>query len=214
MSFVNEIDFGETLLKRLHGAPPMLQKAGKDFEKALVVLTKAENAVVNAHAAHKEAVSTAAAIDIALHGALETLAIALAAAGITKRDRPFAGFTNIAPSKLVELGFKDQVPEVKKLTGAVLKKKPPAAVVESATKCAKLAVSLDKALKSRVEPDAQGAKDMRARNAAYLAYEQAVSKLRKFAKAAYADDPAAEVALFMPVAVVHHKAKATPAPTT
>jgi hypothetical protein len=206
--FSNEIEFGEALLARLQGAPPLLAKPGKELARALAELKKTEDAVGSAHDQHRDAVRTTAAIDLALHDALDTLATALVASGLSKRERAFAGFSAVNQTQLLDLPYREQSAAVKKLTGAVLKKKPHEAVKEAAAKCAKLAASLDKTLKSRVAPDAQGAKDTRARNAAYVAFEQAVSKLRKFAKAAYADDPAAEVALFMPAdGIVHHKAK-------
>jgi hypothetical protein len=216
MSFQSDIDFGEAVLARLHGAPALLTKPGKQLQQAVAVLDKAEKVVDAAHEGHKGATDAVAAADAALHAGVDALCDALVSAGITRREHPLLGFSKLSMSQIAELGYAKQRGAVTAIVKAVLKAKPPAAVKAAAAKCAKLVAALETSLQKRIAPDAAHAKSIRTRNTAYLGFQEALSRTRKFAGAAYADDPAAATALFAPIAAghAHHIGVKPPATTT
>ena len=167
-----------------------------------------------------EALATIATADDVLDASVLALADTIVGAGLGARRNPFAAYSPHPPAGLVELAWAREVKEVRALCTKLLRltaKKPAPEVKNRVATCKKNAAAVEVALKKLTGPQAAYEKALSARDALLGSWTKSLSKLKKHAAAAWADDEATYAAVFAPVAAVQAgtkrvKAKRTPAP--
>ena len=157
------------------------------------------------------------AADEALDAEIHKLADRLIGSGLSKRSTPFAGFSNLSPSTMCELGYAAEAGASGKLTKAVRKAKPAKDVVLACNAIDAAAAKTSGALKAYDGKHKEWVKAAAARDAHLLGWQKALSRFRILAQASLIDDEGAYTALFaapegITVAKRKRKKAAAPAP--
>ncbi len=205
--------YGDAILARLAGAkPPASLKASiKAFSDAQRAYQAASDKSEAARAVRDAALAAIGDADHALDTSVLGLADQVVGAGMGNRKSPFTGFSKHTPTDLCGLPYATEIVEVKKLIVAVLAKKPAASVKAAAAACTKNAAAVTSALGGLTKPQADYSTSLAARDATLLGWQKALTRLKKFAAAAWIDAPAQVKAIFAPPekvqAPVHKRGK-------
>ncbi|MBZ0117801.1 MAG: hypothetical protein K8H88_12435, partial [Sandaracinaceae bacterium] len=167
--------------------------------------------------ARDAALAAVGAADEALDAEIHKLADRLIGSGLSKRSTPFAGFSNLSPSTMCELGYAAEAGASGKLTKAVRKAKPAKDVVLACNAIDAAAAKTSGALKAYDGKHKEWVKAAAARDAHLLGWQKALSRFRILAQASLIDDEGAYTALFaapegITVAKRKRKKAAAPAP--
>ena len=208
---------GSTVLDRLASVtlPAALKSPTTSFKQVHAELEAASKKTEDARAGRDEALATIAKADDVLDASVLALADAIVGAGLGARRNPFAAYSPHPPAGLVDLAWAREVKEVRALCTKLTTKKPAAEVKNRVATCAKNAAAVEAALKKLTGPQAAYEKSLAARDALLGSWTKSLSKLKKHAAAAWADDEASYAAVFAPVAAVQagtKRVKRTPAP--
>ena len=134
--------------------------------------------------------------DAALDASIEKLADALVGAGLADRTRPFAKFSRVTPSDLTKLAYANEAKEARALVKRIKAKKPTGDLAKALAACGKAIDGVERALKATAVPQAKYAKALAARDAELLAWNKALSILKKHAAAVWDEEDATVRAIF------------------
>jgi hypothetical protein len=210
-SIEDRVIYGDTILARMaSGIPGRLRGQAQAFARAHATYTDAARAADKARTARDHALAKVNAADATLDDSVLALADAMASSDMGTRIRPFARFSKFSPSALVDLAYKTEVVEVRRLVAAILKAKPDGRVRAVCTKCTKNAGAVEKALAAIAGPQSGFARAIAKRDALLLDWTKRLETLRRHAAVAWEEDPAAYDAFFEPPAGVVSPAKKRP----
>jgi hypothetical protein len=191
---------GDAILQRLAATtvPAPMKAPLAAFKKAHSAWTSAAGAADKAKQSRDASLAAVGAADDALDAAVETLAAKMAGAQMGTRSNPFAGFSALAPNKVVDLAYARETAEVQKLCAKVQKAKPAADVAKAAAACVKLAAGVTSAIGKLTAPQLAYTRALGARDALLLPWTKALGLLKRSAQVAWFDDPAQYKAVFSP----------------
>ncbi len=129
---------------------------------------------------------------------MRALAHKASGAGLGSRQSPLAGFTRYSVSALSVLAYKKEADEVIALTAKIAKASAPKDVSAAGSACSKNAKTVLDKLRAVVKPQGLYDKALGARDQILFDWTKAYSKLKKFAAAAWYDEPATYQAVFAP----------------
>lgn len=194
--------YAAAILARLKGSTPAaLRPAAAALRAAHAAFVDLADRADQARGARDDALAKVGAADDALDAAVEALATALVAGG-APRTKPFAAYTKLSPSALVDLAYAEEVRAATALAKAVLADKPAPAAKKAAGELQKRAAAVTAALGALTKPQAAYAKTLGARDAALPELDRALRRLKRYAAAELDEDRAAFDALFAPALAV------------
>ena len=191
---------GDAVLERVKNqtVPVVMKGPLKAFRQVHARYLAAAGAVDAAHVARDIALRQVAEADMTLDDSLELLAQKVCGAGLGSRQAPLGAYTRYSISALTELAYKKEADEVIALTAKVAKASSPKEVNAAASVCAENARIVLGKLRALVKPEGVYDKALRARDEILPDWTRAYGRLKKFAAAAWYDEPATYQAVFAP----------------
>lgn len=176
---------------------PSLKPLIKAFAAEHAAFEKAHAKDEQAKAARDAALAELSAADDALDAAVGTVADKLVGSGLTKRARPFAGFSTYSPTELSHLAYANEVKAYRSLAAAVRKqKKLPKDVTKALAACDKAASGVASALERFGPLASEYTRSVGTRDALLPSWTKALARLRRTAAAVWFDEPATYRAIF------------------
>jgi len=207
---------GDAVLERMknQAVPASIKAQLKLFQQVHARYLVAAEAVDEAHIARDSSLQLVAAADSTLDDSVELLAQKASGAGLGTRQAPLSAFTRHSVSVLTELAYKKEADAVIALVAKIAKAAVPKEVKTAASACAKNARAVLDQLRSLVKPQGSYDKALGARDNILPDWTKAYSRLKKFAAAAWYDEPATFQSVFAPVdAIQAPKARRNKKPT-
>jgi hypothetical protein len=192
---------GDAVLERMknQAVPASMKGPLKSFQQVHARYLAAAAAVDDAHVARDSALQAVADADSVLDDSLGLLAQKASGAGMGTRQSPLSAFTRYSVSALTELAYKKEADVVVALGAKIAKASAPKEVGNAASACVKNAKTVLDKLRAVVKPQGLYSKALSARDQLLPDWTKAYSKLKKFAAAAWYDEPATYQAVFAPV---------------
>ena len=207
---------GDAVLERLknQAVPASIKVPLKSFQQVHARYLVAAGAADAARIARDSALQQVADADMTLDDSLELLAQKASGAGLGSRQAPLSAFTRHSVSALAQLAYKKEADEVIAMAGKIAKASVPKEVSTAASACAKNARTVLDKLRALVKPQGSYDKALGARDLILPDWTRAYSKLKKFAAAAWDDEPATFQSVFAPVDAIQapkaRRSKKTP----
>jgi len=208
---------GDAVLERMknQAVPASIKAPLKSFQQVHARYLAAAGTVDQARIARDSALQLVADADSTLDDSVELLAQKASGAGLGRRQAPLSAFTRYSVSDLTQLAYKKEADAVIILAAKVAKASAPNDVKTAASACAKNARAVLERLRTLVKPQGSYDKALGARDLILPDWTKAYSRLKKFAAAAWYDEPATFQSVFAPVdAIQAPKARRSKKPTT
>jgi len=208
---------GDAVLERMkiQAVPASIKAQLKSFQQVHARYLVAAEAVDEARIGRDNALQLVATADMTLDDSVELLAQKASGAGLGSRQAPLRAFTRRSVSALTQLAYKKEANEVIIVAAKIAKASTPKEVKAAASACAKNARAVLDQLRTLVKPQGAYDKALGARDEVLPDWTKAYSRLKKFAAAAWYDEPATFQSVFAPVdAIQAPKARRSKKSTT